>query len=106
MAVLVEVPPGVVTVTFTAPAVPAGVVAVIWVAEFTSTPVAALAPNFTVAPLTKPVPVTVTDVPPAAGLEDGDLPAVGEEANCRGEAAEAAPHDERPSSLWNPHAPS
>ena len=42
----------------------------------------------------------------AAGLEDGDLPAVGEEANCRGEAAEAASHDERPSPLWNPHTPS
>ena len=30
-----------------------------------------------------------------AGLQDGDLPAVGEEADGRGEAAEAAPHDDR-----------
>ena len=41
-----EVPPAVVTVTSTVP-VPAGEVAVIWVAELTVTPVAAAAPNVT-----------------------------------------------------------
>ena len=30
-----------------------------------------------------------------AGLQDGDLPTVGEEADGRGEAAEPAPHDDR-----------
>ena len=66
-----EVPPTVVTVTSTVP-VPAGDVAVIWVAEFTVKPVAGVAPKLTaVAPL-KFVPVIITDVPPEVG------PAVGE----------------------------
>jgi len=55
-----------VTVTVTAPAVPAGVVAVIWVALTTTMLVAAVLPNSTVAPVTKFVPVIVTAVPPAA----------------------------------------
>jgi hypothetical protein len=54
-----------VTVTVTAPALPAGVVAVIVVAFTTTTFVAAALPNFTVAPETKFVPVIVTAVPPA-----------------------------------------
>jgi hypothetical protein len=58
-------PPGLVTVTVTAPAVPAGAVAVIVVALTTVTPVPAALPNVTVAPLTKFVPVIVTAVPPA-----------------------------------------
>jgi len=54
-----------VTVTVTAPALPAGVVAVIVVAFTTATLVAAALPNVTVAPVTKLVPVIVTAVPPA-----------------------------------------
>ena len=59
--------PFTVTVTVTAPALPAGVVAVIDVLFTTTTLVAAVAPNFTVAPAAKFVPVIVTAVPPAAG---------------------------------------
>jgi hypothetical protein len=64
---LVRLPlcPLTVTVTVTAPALPAGVVAVIVVAFTTVTPVAAAPPNVTVAPEAKFVPVIVTDVPPA-----------------------------------------
>jgi hypothetical protein len=65
------VPPGVVTVTSTVPAVPVGDVAVIELALFTVTPVAAVAPNFTVAPETNPLPVIVTLVPPANGPAEG-----------------------------------
>jgi hypothetical protein len=54
-----------VTVTVTAPAFPAGVVAVIVVLLTTVTLVAATLPNVTVAPAAKFVPVIVTDVPPA-----------------------------------------
>jgi hypothetical protein len=54
-----------VTVTVTAPVLPAGVVAVIVVLLTTTTFVAAALPNFTVAPATKFVPVIVTAVPPA-----------------------------------------
>src|SRR5205807_860586 len=65
------VPPGPVTVTSTVPptfwALPAGAFAVIEVAEFTTTPVAALPPKETVSPAAKFVPVTVTVVPPDAG---------------------------------------
>jgi len=53
-----------VTVTVTAPALPAGVFAVIVVLFTTTTLVAAAAPNVTVAPLAKFVPVIVTAVPP------------------------------------------
>jgi hypothetical protein len=56
-----------VTVTDTAPALPAGVVAVIVVLFTTTTLVAAVLPNFTVAPAAKFVPVIVTAVPPATG---------------------------------------
>ena len=66
-AELVElVPPLPVTVTSTVPE-PAGLVAVIDVALFTVTPVAAVEPNDTVSPDAKPVPVIDTVVPPAAG---------------------------------------
>jgi hypothetical protein len=54
-----------VTVTVAAPAVPAGVVAVMVVLLLTTTFVAAADPNVTVAPVTKFVPVIVTAVPPA-----------------------------------------
>ena len=53
------------TVTVTAPALPAGVVAVIVVAFTTTTFAAEPLPNVTVAPATKFVPVIVTEVPPA-----------------------------------------
>jgi hypothetical protein len=58
-------PPGLVTVTVTAPALPTGVVAVIVVPFTTTTFVAATPPNVTAAPVTKFVPVIVTVVPPA-----------------------------------------
>jgi hypothetical protein len=54
-----------VTVTVTAPAACAGVVAVIVVLFTTTTLVAAVPPNVTVAPAAKFVPVIVTAVPPA-----------------------------------------
>jgi hypothetical protein len=53
-----------VTTTLTAPAAWAGVVAVIEVLLTIVTPVAAVPPTLTVAPARKPVPVTVTAVPP------------------------------------------
>ena len=63
-----DVPLVVVAVTVTAPAVPAGLVALIEVADTNVTAVPAFAPNITVvAPDTKPVPVIVTTVPPATG---------------------------------------
>ena len=58
---------GFITVTVTAPAACAGVVAVIVVPFVTTTFVAAVPPNVTVAPVTKFVPVIVTAVPPATG---------------------------------------
>jgi hypothetical protein len=61
-----------VTFTVTAPALPAGVVAVIVVLFTTDTAVAAVPPNETVAPDAKFVPVIVTAVPPAAGPLFGD----------------------------------
>ena len=63
-----------VTVTVTAPALPAGVVAVIVVAFTTTTFVAAALPNVTVAPAAKFVPVIVTDVPPVTGPLFGFTP--------------------------------
>ena len=60
-----DVPPTPVTVTSTAPAGATGDTAVIEVAEFTVTPVAATPPKLTVLPETNPVPVIVTEVPPA-----------------------------------------
>jgi len=53
-----------VTVTVTAPTLPAGVVAVIVVLFTTTTLLAAAPPNVSVAPLAKFVPVIVTVVPP------------------------------------------
>jgi hypothetical protein len=71
-----DVPAVFVTVTSTAPGVTVeGDVAVIEVAEFTVTPVAAVAPNATVEPVTKLVPVIVTDVPPAVGPDVGVIDA-------------------------------
>jgi hypothetical protein len=59
--------PFTVTVTVTAPALPAGVVALIVVLLTTDTLVAAVLPNVTVAPAAKFVPVIVTAVPPTVG---------------------------------------
>ena len=59
------VPPGVVTTTGFAPAVPVGVTAVMVVVEVTFSAVAATPPTVTlVVPATKFVPVIVIDVPP------------------------------------------
>ena len=57
---------GLVTTTFTAPAPCAAVVAVIWVALTTTTFVAAVPPNVTVAPVTKFVPVKSEEQRPAS----------------------------------------
>jgi hypothetical protein len=59
--------PFTVTVTVTAPALPAGVLAAIVVLFTTTTLVAAVLPNVTVAPAAKFEPVIVTAVPPAIG---------------------------------------
>jgi hypothetical protein len=66
--------PGFVTVTVTAPALPAGVVAVMAVLFSTTTLLAAIPPNATVAPVTKLVPVIVTAVPPVVEPLFGDTP--------------------------------
>jgi hypothetical protein len=72
---LVKLPlcPLTVTVTVTVPALPAGEVAVIEVLLTTTTLVAAVAPNVTVAPVAKLVPVIVTAVPPAVGPPIGEI---------------------------------
>ncbi len=73
-AEVAEVPPGVVTVTSTVPAVPAGAVAVSEVPDTTVMPVAAAVPNLTAVAPPRLVPVTVTVVPPVAGPEVGLTP--------------------------------
>ena len=65
-------PPESATRTSRAPAVPAGVRAVMRVLLTTTTLVAAAPPIVTVAPAAKFVPVTVTAVPPAAGPDTGE----------------------------------
>jgi hypothetical protein len=65
--------PGLVTVTVTAPEVPAGVVAAICVALATTMLVAAEVPNVTVAPVAKFVPMIVTDVPPVVAPVFGEI---------------------------------
>ena len=64
-------PPAVVTPMVFAPAVPAGVTAVIEVALTTFTPVAATPPTVTLLAPVKLVPVMVIAVPPAVGPEAG-----------------------------------
>ena len=68
------VPLGVVTVTSTAPALPAEEIAVIWVDEFTVKLVAAVLPNLTAVAPVKLLPVMTTEVPPAAGPLAGLTP--------------------------------
>jgi hypothetical protein len=65
---------GVVTVTSTSPAEPAGDVAVIDVSETTVKDAAAVEPNETALAPMKPVPVIVTCVPPATGPALGLTP--------------------------------
>ena len=65
------VPAAVVTATLCAPAVPAGVTAVMEVALTTTTLVAATPPTVTLLAPVKFVPVMVIAVPPANGPEDG-----------------------------------
>jgi hypothetical protein len=67
-----EVPPGVVTVTLTAPALPGGLVTAICVPESAAI-FAAAPPKRTMAP-PKLAPVIVTAVPPAVVPLDGDNP--------------------------------
>ena len=62
--VSVAVPPEVVTITFTAPAAWAGVVAVIVVALLTMKLAAAVPPKLTAVAPVRLVPVSVTEVPP------------------------------------------
>ena len=68
----VEVAPDTVTVTFTVPATPGGEVAEHRVTVEQLAVVAAFDPKATVAaPITKPVPVTATTVPPERGPAEG-----------------------------------
>ena len=66
-----EVPADVVTVTSTAPDDPAGEVMVMEVALLTFRFEPAALPKSTAVAPVKPVPVTVTDVPPVVGPEEG-----------------------------------
>ena len=59
-------PSGFVTVTPTIPAACAGASALITSALLRVTPVAAVSPNCTAAPVTKPAPTSVTAVPPSS----------------------------------------
>jgi hypothetical protein len=67
-----DVPPVVVTLTSTT-LVPAGEVAVIWVAELTVNPAAAVAPKATAVVPEKLVPVMITTVPPLPGPVVGEI---------------------------------
>ncbi len=69
-----DVPPGVVTVTCTVPTEPAGLTAVSEVLLVYVTEVLALAPKVTDEPEVKPVPVMVTELPPAWAPADGLTP--------------------------------
>ena len=72
-AVFVTTPPAVVTTTSLAPAVPAGVTAVMEVELTITTLVAAIPPTFTVvAPTIKLVPTMVMEVPAVSGPDVGE----------------------------------
>jgi hypothetical protein len=60
-----------VTITFTGPAGPGGVVTVICVALLREMFVPSFGPNFTDMPVRKFAPAIVTDVPPATGPATG-----------------------------------
>ena len=64
-------PPAVTTPTSTAPAEPAGVVAVIEVSELIVKEGASTPPKVTALVVVRPVPVIVTWVPPATGPSEG-----------------------------------
>ena len=66
-AEVAEVPALLVTVTSTVPADSASLIAVMEVGELTVKLLAATEPNITALTLLKLVPMTTTDVPPAAG---------------------------------------
>jgi hypothetical protein len=72
-ATIALVPPGVVTLTSTTPAIWAGEVMVILVLEFTVRLVPAVVPNLTAVAPVNPVPVIVTTVPPAVGPLAGEM---------------------------------
>ena len=67
----VLVPPAVVTETFTAPALPTGVVAVMEVSD-TTVNGAAAAPKLTLVAAVNPLPLIVTDCPPVDGPDGGE----------------------------------
>jgi hypothetical protein len=67
-------PIGLVATTSTVPAGPAGVRTVIWVELCTTTDVAAALPKVIVVPAKKPVPDSVTAVPPAVEPLAGEMP--------------------------------
>jgi hypothetical protein len=69
-----EVPLGLVTVTSTVPAVPGGDVTVSEVSELTVKLVTVAPPKATLVAPVKPVPVRVTEVPPAVEPELGEIP--------------------------------
>ena len=68
-------PPGVVTVTVTAPADPAGAVVLIVVAAFVSM-VAELLPNVTALARARFVPVMLTLAPAVVGPATGEIPVI------------------------------
>ena len=82
--VAVAVPPGVVTSTLFAPAVPADVTAVTLVDETTTTLVAATPPTVTLVAPVKSQPVIVIGVPPAVGPHIGVIDVI---VGCGSEAA-------------------
>lgn len=89
--VVAVVPPGVVTVTSCAPALPAGETAVSWVGEMGVTTAALDPPNLTPVALARLVPVIVTTVPPSVGPDAGLTPVtVGGAAYVKWSAALAA----------------
>lgn len=65
-------PPGVLTAILTGPTAPGGAMAVSVVAEVTETAGDAVAPKVTVAPGTKPVPITATMVAPSIEPTEGE----------------------------------
>ena len=75
-AVLVAVPPGVVTTTSFAPAAPAGATPLIEVALFTTTLVAAMPPTFTLVAPVRLSPVILKGVPPSVDPALGEMDAM------------------------------
>ena len=104
--VAVAVPLGVVTATFFAPAVPAGVTAVTLVDETTTTLVAATPPTVTLVAPVKLVPVIVIAVPPAVEPVAGETEEiVGGATNVNASAALAAPYGVVTATLTAPRVP-